>query len=38
MIKRELYMSRIRPFIGIRSDKSYDRHPPLRKICHAGTH
>ena len=36
MIKRELYMSRIRPFIGTGAGQGHDRHPPLRKVGHVG--
>ena len=36
MIKRETYMSRIRPIHRKRPGKSPDRYPPKREVGHAG--
>ena len=37
MVKREMYMKRIRPFIGTDLIKVIDRYPPFRKVGNAGT-
>lgn len=36
MIKRELYMSRIRPFIGTEIIKVMTGSSPVRKVGHVG--